>query len=74
MKTKGKVSEVVDFQKEWQAEFGQDLPQTAVFVNRDWAKTHAADIARFEQSYQEAVLQVNQQAGETLKIAAEEFG
>lgn len=74
MKTKGKVSEVVDFQKEWQAEFGQDLPQTAVFVNRDWAKTHAADIARFEQSYQEAVRQVNQQAGETLKIAAEEFG
>ncbi|MBH0331503.1 hypothetical protein ABH14_17165 [Brevibacillus brevis] len=74
LQVKGKVNEVVDYQKAWQESFGEDLPQTGVFANREWARAHPDEVARFQKSYEKAVQKTNEQPIEILKLAADAFG
>lgn len=74
LKGKGKLNEVIDFQKVWQAKFGDDLPQTGIFVNGEWAKIHKKEVAQFQNLYRDALNETVRQPGESLKLAADAFG
>lgn len=73
VKLDGKVNEVVDYQKTWRAEFGEDLPQTGMFVNPEWAKAHPKEVADFQQSYRLALQKAIEEPQETVKLAAAAF-
>ncbi|MCU6794389.1 hypothetical protein OB236_19980 [Paenibacillus sp. WQ 127069] len=74
VKLDGRLYEVIDFQKAWRAQFGEDLPQTGIFVNREWAKTHTKEVAQFQIMYRDALNETVLRPEESLKLSAEAFG
>ncbi|WP_336743120.1 ABC transporter substrate-binding protein [Paenibacillus sp. y28] len=74
LQQQGRVKEVADFQQVWRTMYGQDLPQTGIFVNRKWAQAHPNEIARFQELYRSALQETVRQPDAALKQAAGAFG
>ncbi|MGG1658345.1 hypothetical protein [Brevibacillus sp. NRS-1366] len=74
VKLNGKVNEDIDYQKTWRDTFGEDLPQTGMFVNREWAKAHPKEVAVFQNNYRLALQQTIGNPQEAVKLAALPFG
>ncbi|GFZ91048.1 hypothetical protein GCM10008018_41690 [Paenibacillus marchantiophytorum] len=74
LKSANSLIEVIDYQKSWRASFGEDLPQTGVFVNPAWAKAHPTEIAQFQTQYQKALNEMVKKPGTALKLAEGAFG
>ncbi|NEW08645.1 ABC transporter substrate-binding protein [Paenibacillus sp. SYP-B3998] len=68
------LHEAVDFQQVWRGIFGEDLPQSDIFVHSGWAKSHKEEIAQFRKLYREALARTKDGSDEVLKPAAEKLG
>jgi len=66
--------EAVDYQQAWQRIFGEDLPQSGIFVHSEWAKNHREELAQFCQLYKEALARTKDGLDEALKPAAKKLG
>ncbi|KEQ21826.1 ABC transporter substrate-binding protein [Paenibacillus tyrfis] len=69
-----KLHEAVDFQQAWRGVFGEDLPQSGIFVHSGWAKNHKEEIAEFRKLYREALARTVDGSAMSLKPAAEKLG
>jgi len=60
---------------EWNEATGTDLgyPQVGSFVNREWAQTHAAEIAEFNQALGEAIERVESYPSESVETVQSYF-
>ncbi|MCP1359308.1 ABC transporter substrate-binding protein [Aneurinibacillus migulanus] len=74
VKLNGRLTEVVDYQQIWRDSFGEDLPQTGIFVNREWARTHQEEVERFQRQYRDALYETVKQPKTAVNLSTEAFG
>lgn len=74
VKMQGKLHQVVDFQDVWQRKLGDRLPQSGIFVNSQWAKTHQDEVGWFQELYKSALEETVRNPGSVTAVAAEAMG
>lgn len=64
---------IVDFNQAWQEHFGQALPQTGIFVNKEWATTNQETIAQFQALSEEALNSLYEHKENILPLLSQYF-
>lgn len=71
---RGDLIEIIDYEKVWQAMFNESLPQTGMFVNRQWAEKNPEAVEQFQKAYEEAVSITISEPSKAISVSVEVFG
>ncbi|MGE7110548.1 ABC transporter substrate-binding protein [Lysinibacillus sp. NPDC047702] len=64
---------VINFEEVWQKQFNQQLPQTGIFINKNWASSNQDAIKQFQALSEAAITDLHQQPDVTLPLLSDFF-